>query len=99
MKKYLIASLMVAGLSGGAAVALASSGGESVAPGQPILVMEQAVALAKHHGQGTVIEVELKRKGERDIYEAKVADQRGGVREIKIDARTAVLLESQRDKR
>jgi uncharacterized membrane protein YkoI len=99
MKKYLIASLVVAGLSGGAAVALASSTGESVSTKPPILVMEQAVALAKHHGQGTVIEIGLERKGERDIYEAKVADERGEVREIKIDARTAVLLESQRDNR
>jgi uncharacterized membrane protein YkoI len=99
MKKYLITSLFVAGLSGGAAVALASSSGESVPATQPILVTEQAVALAKHHGRGTVIEVELERRGERDLYEAKVADDRGEVRELKIDARTGVLLESQRDKR
>jgi uncharacterized membrane protein YkoI len=97
MRKYLIASLVVTGLSGGVAVALASSGGESTPAKQPILVMEQAVALAKHYGQGTVIEVELERKGERDLYEAKVADERGEVRELKIDARTAVLLENQRD--
>jgi uncharacterized membrane protein YkoI len=61
--------------------------------------MEQAVALAKHYGQGTVIGVELERKSERDLYEAKVVDERGEVRELKIDARTAVLLENQQDKR
>lgn len=95
MKKYLIASLAAAGLSGGVAVAFASSGGEFIRPTQPILVMEQAVALAKHYGQGTVIKVELERKGERGVYEATVADERGAVRELKIDARTAELLENQ----
>lgn len=95
MKKYLIASLAAAGLSGGVAVAFASSGGEFIRPTQPILVMEQAVALAKHYGQGTVIKVELERQGERHLYEAKVADARGAVRAITIDAHTAELLQNQ----
>jgi uncharacterized membrane protein YkoI len=99
MKKYLIASLVVAGLTGGVAVALASSGGESTPAKQPILVVEQAVALAKHHVPGTVIKVELERKGERDLYEVKVASERGEMRELKIDAHTAELLENQRDER
>lgn len=95
MKKHLIAGLVAAGLSGGVAVALASSGGEFIPPKQPILVMEQAVALAKHYGQGTVIKVELEREGERHLYEAKVADARGEVRALTIDAHTAELLENQ----
>lgn len=95
MKKYLIASLLVAGLSGGVAVAQASSDGKYIPPKQPILVMEQAVALAKHYGQGTVIEVELERKDGRHRYEAKVAGERGKVRELTIDAHTAELLDNQ----
>ena len=95
MKKYLIASLLVAGLSGAVAVAHASSGGNYIPAKQPILVMEQAVALAKHYGQGTVIKVELERKDGRHLYEAKVAGTRGNVRELTIDAHTAELLENQ----
>ncbi len=92
MKKHLVAGLAAAGLSGGVAVALASSDSEFTPPKQPILVMEQAVALAKHYGRGTVIKVELERQGERRLYEAKVADARGGLRALTIDARTAELL-------
>ena len=95
MKKHLIAGLLAAGLSGGTVVAFASSDAEFIPPKQPILVMEQAVALAKHYGQGTVIKVELERQGERPLYEAKVADARGEVRALTIDAHTAELLENQ----
>lgn len=96
MKKHLILGLVTAGLCGGVAVAFASSDGEFVPPKQPILVMEQAVALAKHYGQGTVIKVELEREGERHRYETRVADARGDVRALTFDAHTAVLLENQR---
>lgn len=99
MNKYLIVSLVMAGLSGGAAVALASSGGESIPAKKPMLAMEQAVALAKHYGQGAVIKVELERKGQRDLYEAKVANGRSEVHELRFDARTAELLKSSRDER
>ena len=94
MKKHLISGLAAAGLCGAVAIAFASNGGEFAPPKQPILVMEQAVALAKHYGRGTVIKVEMERQGERYLYEAKVADTRGDVRALTIDARSAELLEN-----
>ncbi len=94
MKKHLVAGLAAAGLSGGLAVAFASSDAEFIPPKQPILVMDQAVPLAKHYGRGKVIKVELERQGERRLYEAKVTDTRGDVRALTIDARTAELLET-----
>ncbi|BAU49395.1 hypothetical protein SVA_2847 [Sulfurifustis variabilis] len=92
MKKYLIAGFVIAGLSGGIGAAVASSGDESVQPAQPRLVIEQAVALAKHQVPGTVIEAELEHEGARDLYEVKVEDKAGRMHKIRIDAATAERL-------
>lgn len=93
MKKYLIAGLLTAGISG---VAMAASDDvESTSAKQPILVMEQAVALAKHYGQGAVTKVEFERKGDRNLFEAKIARDNGDVRKLYIDAHTAEVLDNQ----
>lgn len=49
-------------------------------------------------GQATrVVEVELEQKRGRWIYEFKLLEQSGLVREIKVDARTAEILQSKYD--
>lgn len=92
MKNYLIASIVAAGLAGGIGTALASSGSESVQPKQPRILIEQAVALAKHQVPGTVIKAELEREGARHLYEVNVEDKAGRKHKIRIDANTAERL-------
>jgi uncharacterized membrane protein YkoI len=96
MKKGLIASVLVAALFGGASAFAASVGGFTL-PKQPILLMERAVVLARYYGHGTVIKVELDRRGERYLYKARVATENGEIRRLDIDAHTAELLENKRD--
>lgn len=90
MKNYLTATLVVAGLS--ASIAATSSADESIRPTHTMLVIEQAIALAKHQVPGTVIKAELEREGARDLYEVKVQDKEGRLHKFKFDAATAERL-------
>lgn len=94
MKKYLIAGVVAMGLSGGVLVSFAASDSESVPQKQPPLVIEQAVALARHYGQGAVVKVELEQKDARDLYEANVQGGNGELRKLYIDANTAEVIQN-----
>lgn len=91
MKRYLKAGAVATGMLASVAGMLAW-GGEEIVPGEPRIVLEQAVAIARHQVPGTVVEAELDTEGRRDIYEVKVRDPQGRMHEIKIDAATAERL-------
>lgn len=58
-----------------------------------VLPLEKILDIAAMQVPGDVIEVELERRKDRTlIYEIKILTQSGRVREIKIDARTGVVL-------
>jgi len=62
-----------------------------------ILPLEKILEVAQKYHPGRIIEVELQKEHSRYIYEVELADNDGRVWEMKIDAKTAVLLESERE--
>lgn len=59
--------------------------------------LEKILEQARRIHPGQVLETELERKGERYIYEIKLADDRGVVWELKYDARTGELLKDKKE--
>lgn len=62
-----------------------------------ILPLEQIVAQAQAAKSGELLETELESKHGRYIYEVEILDAAGQVWELKLDARTAKLLQMERD--
>lgn len=63
---------------------------------QPLPVILHAARAVR---PGRVLEVELEREHGRVIYEVEVIDQRGRIWELDIDAATAKVLSTKREKR
>jgi uncharacterized membrane protein YkoI len=59
--------------------------------------LEQILEKAQQAHPGRTLEAELERKGERYIYEIKIADHQGTVWKLKYDARTGELLKDKKD--
>ena len=63
-----------------------------------IMSLETILEKARKDQPGRVVETELERKGERYVYEIKIVDDKGGVRELKYDAKTGEPLKREREK-
>lgn len=63
-----------------------------------ILPLEEILQRARGEHDGRVIEVELKHKRGRYIYEIELVDERGEVWEFKLDAASGALIKRKRDK-
>lgn len=64
-----------------------------------ILPPETIVEKAGKDQPGRVIGTGLKRKGDRYVYEIKIIDSKGGVRELYYDARSGALIKREEKKR
>jgi len=64
-----------------------------------ILSLQRIMAIVEKHVPGDILEIELEgpKKGRPMIYEIKVLTETGRVREIKLDARTGMVLSSEDD--
>jgi len=62
-----------------------------------ILPLEKIISAAQHFHKGRIMEVELKHKHSRYVYEIELVDQSGKVWELKIDASDASLISQERD--
>ena len=69
----------------------------SLKEGGEIVPLETILNKAKTDQPGRVVETELERKGERYVYEIKIVDDKGTVRELKYDAKTGELLKRERE--
>ena len=63
-----------------------------------ILPLEQILTEARKQYPGRVLETDLERRHERYVYEIKIMDDKGRVRELKYDAATGKLLKSELEK-
>jgi uncharacterized membrane protein YkoI len=61
------------------------------------LPLVRILAIAQQAVSGDVIEVELERKHDALVYELKILTPSGRVREVKVDARTGLVLEIEDD--
>jgi uncharacterized membrane protein YkoI len=61
------------------------------------LPLVRILAITQEAVSGDVIEVELERKHETLVYEIKILTPGGRVREVKVDARTGLVLEIEDD--
>lgn len=66
---------------------------EAVRSGQVLPLRSVLQRLERSH-PGQVLEVELERKGERWVYEIKLLQADGRLLKLKLDARTAELLQA-----
>lgn len=64
-----------------------------------ILPLESILEKAGKDQPGRVIGTELERKGDRYVYEIKIIDSKGGVRELYYDARSGALIKREEKKR
>lgn len=62
-----------------------------------ILPLERILERANKRHKGKVLETELVRRGPGYIYEIELVDQRGIVWEMKFDAKTGALLETEQE--
>ncbi|HHI92283.1 MAG TPA: hypothetical protein ENK04_02040 [Gammaproteobacteria bacterium] len=62
-----------------------------------ILPLEQIIEIARAKQPGRVIEVELKNKSGRHVYEVELLDMRGGVWELYFDAATGELIKREQE--
>jgi uncharacterized membrane protein YkoI len=62
-----------------------------------ILPLEKIAAQALQHKPGEMLETELENEQGRYLYEIDIVDAHGQVWELKLDARTAKLLQMERD--
>jgi len=62
-----------------------------------ILPLEKILSTVQKIHPGRVVEVELQREHKKYIYEVEVVDNNGQVWELKLDAATAALIESERE--
>ena len=62
-----------------------------------ILPLEKILALARAQKDGEVIEAEFEKKGGRYIYEVEILDIQGQVWELKLDAKTGMLIKIEID--
>lgn len=62
-----------------------------------ILPLEKIAAQALRHKPGEMLETELENEQGRYFYEIDIVDAHGQVWELKLDARTAKLLQMERD--
>ena len=62
-----------------------------------ILPLETILKNAKKLRSGRILEIELEDEHERYIYELEVLDEKGVVWEMKFDAKTGKLIETERD--
>ncbi len=101
MKNFLAGGLCVAVLGVGSVVAGVDDGDSDAREHDAIrgalqrgevLPLAKILAIAQDKVPGDVIEVELESKRDALIYEIKVLTQSGRVREVKIDARTGMVL-------
>lgn len=59
--------------------------------------LEQILQQAQKTHPGRTLEAELERKGERYVYEIKIADPQGTVWKMNYDAKTGELLKDRKD--
>jgi len=62
-----------------------------------ILPLEKILQAAQKAHPGRVVEVELQREHKKYIYEVELVDNNGQVWELKLDAASARLIESERE--
>jgi uncharacterized membrane protein YkoI len=62
-----------------------------------ILSLEQILQNARQHREGRVLETELARERDDYVYEVEMVDKDGVVWEMKFDARSGELLETERE--
>lgn len=62
-----------------------------------ILPLEQIIGHARKHAQGRLIEVELKQKGGRYLYEVEMLNEQGELWEVLLDAASGELVEIKRE--
>lgn len=62
-----------------------------------ILPLEAIIERARRERPGHILELELKEKKDRILYEVELMDERGRVWELHFDARSGELLKSERD--
>lgn len=100
--RLLITAALSAVLALGAVMSSADSDADHIlarklrAAGE-ILPLENIVARALQHRPGELLESELEREQGRYVYEVDILDNAGQVWELKLDARTAALLQMERD--
>jgi uncharacterized membrane protein YkoI len=62
-----------------------------------ILSLEKILERAHAEQPGQVLETELERKQGRYVYEIEILDDKGQVRELKLDAKTGNLIKSKQE--
>lgn len=63
-----------------------------------ILSLEQILTKVSKHTPGRILELELEIEGEQPLYEIELIDTEGIVWELKVNAKTAKLIERKQDK-
>ena len=69
----------------------------SMAESNEILSLEQILHNARQQHAGRVLEVELEEKRGELVYEVEILDNNGEVWEMKLDARSGILLEEEQE--
>ncbi len=62
-----------------------------------ILPLEQILKISRQQHDGHILEVELEQEHGTLIYELEILNKQGHVWEIKIDARSGIIIEQQRE--
>lgn len=101
--RILVKTLLVAALGLLAAATASADEGHDEArrlkEAGAILPLEQVLAKARAaYPAGRVIEAELERERGRYIYEIKLVDEQGRVRELKYDARSGEWIQRERER-
>lgn len=102
MRSVISNTLMIVGTVGALAAAAGALSSEdhdrarALKQAGDIVPLETILQKARQDQPGRVVETELERKGDRYVYEVKVVDDKGAVRELRYDAKSAELLETER---
>lgn len=92
----LLAAALLA-LAGGASAESDHDRARRLRDAGDILPLETIIERVRSERPGRILELELKEKKERILYEVEMVDERGMVWELYFDARSGELLKSKQD--
>ncbi|WP_127477945.1 PepSY domain-containing protein [Sulfurivermis fontis] len=92
---FLLAALLAA--AGGASAESDHDRARRLRDAGDILPLETIIERVRRERPGRILELELKEKKERILYEVEMVDERGMVWELYFDARSGELLKSEQD--
>jgi uncharacterized membrane protein YkoI len=96
IRVIVFSAIALAGTAGLLATGLSGAGNERGDQGD-ILSLEQILKNVRQHRVGRVLETELEEKRGELVYEVEILDNNGEVWEMKLDARSGILLEEEQE--